>query len=92
MSEHTPGPWHTGKANPHVVYGADMTSICQCRLNEDATLIAAVLDLFGALKETVPLLKDFRDEVAAMGKWLDTQPTSDAIERAEAAIAKAEGK
>jgi hypothetical protein len=57
--ETSPSPWHQGKANPHVVYGADQTSVCICNQGpSDAQLIAAAPMLLKVMRQIAETVKD----------------------------------
>lgn len=95
MVQHTPLPWHIGKSNPHVVYGADMTSINQCRTNEDAAFIVRAVNNHDALVNALRGLLH-RHPVSVryyelLTRPLNSEETADynALKAAEAALREA---
>ena len=94
MTKHTPGPWKTSAMAPGIVYreadGKRDELVCTAyRRNDDehnanARLIASAPDLLVTLRE---LLADCTDTDGGL-----LRPTHYVVDRARAAIAKAEGR
>ena len=85
-AQHTPGPWHVDPENPTWVDDENECCMATTGYGDDegdranARLIAAAPDMLAALRQVV-------DETA--GGMVP--PSTDAIDTARAAIAKAEG-
>lgn len=100
MSEHTPGPWHTGDGTMgrRIVYDARGMAIADAKLfhgkrasGEDfanARLIAAAPDLLLALQMAMPAL----DSVRAQFPRHPSDDSIDVVAAARAAIRKATGE
>lgn len=86
---HTPGPWDVSAVDRRTVVcgnGDAIADVHKWRDTDDARLIAAAPDLLAALKLAIPDLYNYDSD-----RNYEGLPNA-AIEAAEAAIAKAEGK
>ena len=83
MTKHTPGPWlywRSERVARFFIDAHDGSLIAEDALEADARLIAAAPDLLASLKEMLEVYG-----------WDDRLRSLNMLERAKAAIAKAEG-
>ncbi len=82
--DNRPFPWHKGKANPHVVYASDQTTVVVCRTAEDADLIASAPKLLLTLQEVEKWYEFWCPEIGPAEREL--------LDKIRAAIREAEGR
>jgi hypothetical protein len=92
QATHSPAPWSTGTdEDGHVVYSADLEFVAECGSDDgdaereaaNARLIAAAPDLLAAIKTLLADMEfEYRDD--------NGDSDHDGMEKARAAIAKAE--
>lgn len=93
-SSHTPGPWRTGDIYPYGAYGEDKPvkfggqEIARVAATGDESATVANARLIAAAPELLECLRDFIETVQAV----DPGIYCDAIDEAEAVIAKATGR
>ena len=88
MTQHTPGPWKAEKRGDfwHIGDDSDYSSIGRIEGEADACLIAEAPELLKRLKFMV------RDWIEIVGSEEENSTPADTLEKAKAAIAKAEGR